>query len=110
MQYKGQEVDLNALPRKAIRNRNLTALVLNNAEALGYDLIKIDYNTGLLRFEKEGVNINYYTTSKTVTTELNHPKKGKTQLHRKHLCREQVMEVFKTPRLHTGHGYYRKNS
>lgn len=97
------------LPIKGRRNLDR---ILNIAFYYGYDLIRVDIYTGMLRFRKGDVSINVYSTVLTVTTELTHPKKGKTQLHRK-LANEQnqfslLSRIFEYPRLHTGKGYYKK--
>ena len=95
------------LPIKSRQNLNR---ILNLAFYHKYDLIKVDETTGMLRFEKNDVQINVYSTTLTVTTELYHPKKGKTQLHRR-LANDQnkfslLSRIFEKPRLHTGKGYY----
>ncbi len=83
--------------------------IINLAFNNEYSLIKIDYNTGMLRFKKDDIGINVYATKMTVTTEINHPKKGKTQLHRK-TCTMLLLEtIFSNPRIHTGKGYYTNN-
>lgn len=62
------------------------------------------------RYDKEGhrQQVNVYFTTGTVSTALWHPKKGKTQLHRKGVDEELLVEIFKNPRVHTGEGYYFK--
>lgn len=55
-----------------------------------------------------GVRINVYYSKMTVATCVNHPKKGKTQLFRKHVTFAMLEKIFKNPRLHTGVGYYTK--
>ena len=44
----------------------------------------------------------------TIGTYLNHPKKGKTSLFRKHATEGLIKKIFKNPRVHTGVGYSRK--
>lgn len=55
------------------------------------------------------VRVNVWSNNKdnsfTVGTYMNHPKKGKTQLFRRHCTENQVMAILKNPRLHTGKGY-----
>lgn len=102
------EIDYNNLPKKAIVKKTSLVEVLASAKSLGYLIEKVDYNTGLFRFVNGGIHINFYCTSFTITTELNHPKKGKTQLHRRNLTTMEVREIFKNPRKHTGQGYYKK--
>jgi hypothetical protein len=57
------------------------------------------YNGGTAR-------INVYITKATVGTALHHPKKGKTQLFRKHVMFDELEKIFINPRVHTRKGYY----
>lgn len=72
--------------------------------------VEIDHqeNIGMLRFEKEDAKINVYYTRMTVTTCIDHPKKGKTQLFRRNVDYKKLDAIFKKPRVHTGLGYYTK--
>lgn len=78
------------------------------AKENGYSIFNIDYKTGLIQFRSGAVKINLYSTSFTMTTQMDHPKQGKTQLHRKGLTLLQIKEVFINPRIHTGMGYQKK--
>lgn len=49
----------------------------------------------------------YFTTG-TVSTALYHPKSGKTQLHRREIYHDELEQIFKNPRRHTGKGYYKR--
>jgi hypothetical protein len=61
------------------------------------------------KFPVEGVvRLNFYYTTGTVGTCMNHPTKGKTQLFRKNLGRSQMLKLFENPRMHTARGYYQK--
>lgn len=82
--------------------------IVRKALMLGYGINKIDKTTGMIRFISESACINVYMTTLTVTTELWHPKKGKTQLHRRGLTKDEVLKIFENPRHHTGKGYYAK--
>ncbi len=53
--------------------------------------------------------INIYLTTMSVTTYINHPKKGKGQLYRKNIKYDLLDKIFKNPRQHTGKGYYKKD-
>ncbi len=101
------EIDFNALPKKARSNHGL-GIIVDYAKKAGYSVIKVDYATGMIRYMSGGVCINFYTTSGTITTEIFHPKKGKTQLHRKGLSMSELKSIFDNPRKHTGKGYYKK--
>jgi len=63
----------------------------------------------MLSFTKDFERINVYYTKMTVTSCLNHPKFGNTQLIRKNISMERLGELFKNPRIHTGVGYYTKD-
>lgn len=54
--------------------------------------------------------INVYLTTGTIATALHRPVSGSTQLFRKGLTTEQIEEVFRKPRIHTGLGYYRRQA
>lgn len=62
----------------------------------------------MISFVKGDVRINVYPTKMTVSTCIDHPKQGKTQLHRRHVSLKQLREIFNNPRLHTGKGYHKK--
>lgn len=74
----------------------------------GYKLISYQENIGLVSYRKDDVRINIYLTTNTVATCINHPKKGKTQLFRKHVSYDEMKQLFINPRTHTGKGYYTK--
>lgn len=67
-------------------------------------------NIQMISFIKDDCRINVYTSTMTVTTQLLHPKKGKTQLHRKGVNYQVLKEIFTNPRVHTNKGYYKKKS
>lgn len=71
---------------------------------------RIDYqeNIGLISYSDGSTRINVYLSKMTVSTCLNHPKKGKTQLFRKNVTKEMLSQIFEYPRKHTGKGYYTK--
>lgn len=73
---------------------------------------RIDYQEkiGLISYSDGSTRINIYLTKMTVSTCLNHPKKGKTQLFRKNVNKEMLLQIFEYPRKHTGKGYYTKNN
>ncbi len=74
------------------------------------DFNRIDFqeNIGLISYSDGSTRINVYLTKMTVSTCLNHPKKGKTQLFRKKVNTEMLRQIFEYPRKHTGKGYYTK--
>lgn len=44
-----------------------------------------------------------------VQSAINHPKKGRTQLHRRGIDLIALEKLFENPRTHTGKGYYSSN-
>ena len=55
------------------------------------------------------VRINVYFTTGTVSTSLDHPKAGKTQLFRKNGPDYELLDtIFENPRVHTDKGYGKK--
>jgi hypothetical protein len=105
---KGLNIRTVKLPQRAEKNRVRIIDVIEYALDRGYALVKVDPVNGLIRISKPGSDINLYSTTMTVTTEILHPKKGKSQLHRKNLSEKQIKMVIDNPRTHTGVGYYRK--
>lgn len=67
---------------------------------------------GMISFVKvidgDPARINIYLTKMTVATCINHPKKGKTQLFRKHVDEKLLGKIFSNPRVHTHKGYRTK--
>lgn len=74
----------------------------------GYTLHEYQENIYMVIYRKQKIKINIYLTTMTVTTYLNHPKRGKGQLYRKHVDFELLRSIFDNPRKHTGKGYYTK--
>ena len=78
----------------------------------GWQFIEYQENIGMMYYHKSidgfDCRINIYITKMSVTTYLNHPKKGKGQLYRKNVSPPELGKIFKNPRIHTGKGYYEK--
>jgi hypothetical protein len=59
--------------------------------------------------DRGNVRVNVWHNSKnhlyTVGTYMDHQKKGKTQLFRKHCTEDEVKKILANPRVHTGKGY-----
>lgn len=64
------------------------------------------YKIGEYQFTKARIDVYPYTG--TVATALKHPKRGKTQLFRRHVKLGLMMQIFENPRVHTNTGYYRR--
>lgn len=61
-------------------------------------------------YAKDGVKMDYYPTTGTVKTSMNHPSQGSTQMFRRGLDEGKFQSVLENPRAHTGHGYQTKSS
>ena len=61
-------------------------------------------------FEKDGVKLDWYYTTATLKTSLDHPKQGKTQLFLSgnNMDPEVYIRVLLDPRAHTGQRYHQK--
>lgn len=73
-----------------------------------YNCFEHQENIGMARYSDGSTKINVYFTTMTISTSMNHPKKGKTQLFRKNVTVSELDEIFAYPRKHTGKGYYTK--
>jgi hypothetical protein len=80
------------------------------ANQFGWKNISTNIVTKLVSYAKiidnNAVRIDIYYTTMTVTVSLKHPKKDKTQLHRRNVTDKELEDIFKNPRTHTGKGYY----
>jgi Stc1 domain len=63
---------------------------------------------GMLSFRQEstGYLLNFWLTTGTAGSYLEHPKQGKTQLFRRKVTFGEALELFENPRKHTGTGYH----
>jgi len=80
----------------------------------GYEEIYHNEESRVLSFRggpNKSTRINFYYTTGTVGTCLNHPKRGKTQLFRRNINTFEKLEaIFQNPRSHTGEGYYTRRN
>lgn len=90
------------------QKRNKRLKIMHLFREHGYQLLMVNEPTNMLRFFRGDVAINIYVGTMTVTTELKHPERGKTQLHRRNVSFELLEKILKNPREHTGRGYYRR--
>lgn len=64
---------------------------------------------GMASYRKDDMRLNFYLSTGTVGSCLDHPRHGKTQLFRRQLKEdESAVALFDNPRQHTGKGYYTK--
>ena len=82
------------------------------SNSFGWRLHEYQDNISMAIYTKEidgfKCKINIYLTTMTVTSYMNHPKKGRGQLYRKNINYNLLEKIFRNPRQHTGKGYYTK--
>lgn len=82
------------------------------AKSNGWAFHDYQTNIGMISFVKvikgDTARINIYITKMTVATCINHPRKGKTQLFRRHVDKKLMGRIFENPRVHTHKGYREK--
>jgi hypothetical protein len=69
--------------------------------------INFQKKNNIISFKKNDIRMNIYLLNSIVSTSMNHPKHGKTQLFRYKCSLLDVNKIMKNPRIHTGKGYYR---
>ncbi len=83
------------------------------AETRGWTKLDTDSSAGaapMASYRKDGVRLNFWLTTGTVGSYLDHPKQGKSQLFRRDIVMGQADALFDNPRQHTGMGYHRRGS
>ena len=81
----------------------------NKAKSSGYAKLSTDSSKApMASYKKGSTRLNFWLTTGTVGSYLTHPSKGKTQLFRRSMSREDALKVFDDPREHTGIGYHTK--
>ena len=80
-----------------------------DAEARAKGWMKMEcQQPAMASYRKDDTRLNFYLSTGTVGSCLDHPKKRKTQLFRKYM--ENPMTLFDNPREHTGKGYFTKSN
>ncbi|KAG2498381.1 hypothetical protein HYH03_003640 [Edaphochlamys debaryana] len=75
----------------------------------GWNYTGHNSNSRVAFYENDaGVKADYYYTTGTIKTSMDHPRQGPTQLFRRDLSDSQYNAVLNNPRTHTGQGYHRK--
>jgi hypothetical protein len=59
-------------------------------------------------FEKEGVKLDWYFTTATIKTSLDHPVQGRTQLFGARVDPDTYRAILENPRTHTGNRYHQR--
>jgi hypothetical protein len=79
-----------------------------NPEDYGWTCLGANQQSRVVFYEKNGDRMDYYPTTGTVKTMVDHPNQGRTQMFRRNLSNSQFKQVCLNPRSHTGHGYQTK--
>ena len=83
-------------------NNELDQMALSN----GYRILDTSSSTApMASYRKGAVRLNFWLTTGTVGSYLEHPQQGKTQLFRRDVTMEEAEDLFENPRIHTGRGY-----
>ena len=78
-------------------------------ETRGWDKIyDVPSQPPMASYRKDGIRLNFWLSTGTVGSYLDHPRQGKTQLFRRQLSLSDASEIFNNPRQHTGKGYHTK--
>ncbi|HDZ27757.1 hypothetical protein LCGC14_1413350 [marine sediment metagenome] len=86
--------------------------IIKMGQSSGWEYGALDNNIHMISFFKKidgaeaRIDVSYSTM--TVSSSLNHPKQGKTQLNRKEVTAGLMLKIFQDPRTHTSHGYKTK--
>eukprot|EP01068_Selenidium_serpulae_P004468 Selendium_serpulae@DN3585_c0_g1_i3.p2 len=79
--------------------------------AYEFDFAQLDSSTSqapMRAYARGAVRLNFWLTSGTVGSYLEHPRQGHTQLFRRNTTLLGAEAVFRNPRTHTGEGYHTK--
>jgi len=77
------------------------------AETRGWETLDASSSEApMASYRKDGTRLNFWLTTGTVGSYLDHPSQGKTQLFRRQINMSQASDLFQNPRQHTGAGYH----
>lgn len=77
------------------------------AETRGWDKVECERSEApMASYRKDGVRLNFWLSTGTVGSYLDHPTQGETQLFRRGITMQSVAALFDNPRQHTGIGYH----
>lgn len=78
-------------------------------ETRGWDKIEdVPSQPPMASYRRDGIRLNFWLSTGTVGSYLDHPRQGKTQLFRRQISMSDASEIFNNPRQHTGKGYHTK--
>ena len=105
--YQGGNTGLAIAQTSAILDEyRLDAIATSN----GYSKLDATSSTAPMASYRRGAcRLNFWLTTGTVGSYLDHPRQGKTQLFRRDIGMEEAEAIFQNPRIHTGRGYSHTN-
>ena len=77
-----------------------------------YGWTKLQTETGnvpMASYRRDSSRLNFWLSTGTVGSYLDHPNQGKTQLFRRDVTMREAEDLFSNPRQHTGRGYQRRS-
>lgn len=92
-------IQFDRLPRKSKVRIDGIKQLLNIAHEMEYELLKVDYNSGMIKLECGAAALNWYTTTFTITVETP-PKSGDRyprQQHYKNCQFQKAKEIISNP-------------
>jgi len=98
--YGGQRVSLEKYPDPSSLGWKFTGSVQESR----VEFFEKRMNNGGL------IKLDFYYTTGTVKTVIDHPTSGRNQLFRALVTSEQYIDILKNPRAHTGQGYRRQEN
>jgi len=104
---------LDDLPKAVVNipklNKNAEK-ALEIAQKHGWRFLEYQEDNKMISFTNDKKErANFWYTTRTLGTCINHPTSGKTQLFRKKVTNAQLEKIFEDPRIHTGKGYHKKH-
>ncbi|KAJ1418342.1 hypothetical protein B484DRAFT_301242, partial [Ochromonadaceae sp. CCMP2298] len=103
---------VNAIAARIAKDRERSAFILNESEldhlARQHNWAKEqgDPKTQMISFRRDDCRLNFWLSTGTVGSYLDHPKQGKTQLFRREVNMKDSSDIFLNPRKHTSIGYH----
>ena len=67
-------------------------------------------NAWMVSYRRHDCRLNFWLTTGTCGSYLDHPKQGKTQLFRRKIEPNEAIAIFQNPRVHTPKGYQTKKN
>lgn len=79
------------------------------ASAQGWTKLSTESSTApMSSYRKDSSRLNFWLSTGTVGSYLDHPTQGKTQLFRREITMDEAPQLFANPRQHTGRGYQQR--